>query len=274
MVFFTVTVKKGDYKMAQSRFSLEGKVALVTGGSRGIGEATAIEFARAGADVAVTSRKIAELERVAGEVRKLSRRALAIETHIGRMDQITNCIEKVMGEFGKIDILVNNAGTSVAYPAMDYTEKGWDAVMNLNLKGLFFMSQGVAKIMKNKGGGRIINVASISGFKPEVPTCAYSISKAGVVMATKCMALEWAQYNIRVNAIAPGPVDTVLFNAKYALLPQDEAKRQLTGIASRVPEKRIGQPYEIADAALYLASDASSFMTGQTLILDGGLTLL
>lgn len=259
--------------MDVSQFALEGKTALITGGSRGIGEATAIAFAAAGADVAVTSRKLTELERVAERVSKLGQKSLAIETHVGRMDQLQPLVDRVVGEFGRIDILVNNGGTSVAYPAMEYTEKAWDSVMNLNLKGLFFLSQAVAGVMKDNGGGKIINVASVSAFQPEVPTCAYSISKAGVVMATRCMAVEWAQHNIRVNTIAPGPIDTHLFNAKYALVSEEEAKQQLKGIAGRVPLSRIGQPSEIADAMVFLASDASSYITGQTITVDGGLLL-
>jgi len=259
--------------MDVSQFTLEGKKALITGGSRGIGEATAVAFAAAGADVAVTSRKLEELERVAGRVRKLGQKSMAIETHVGRMEQLQPLVDKVVGEFGRIDILVNNGGTSVAYPAMEYTEKAWDSVMNLNLKGLFFLSQAVARVMKKNGGGRIINVASVSALKPEVPTCAYSISKAGVVMATMCMAVEWAQHNIRVNTIAPGPIDTHLFNAKYALVSEEEAKQQLNGIAGRVPLSRIGQPSEIADTMVFLASDASSYVTGQTITVDGGLLL-
>jgi len=256
-----------------TQFALEGKTALVTGGSRGIGEATAIALANAGADVAVTSRKLQELERVADRVSNLGRRSMAIETHVGRIDQLQPLVDRVVEEFGRIDILVNNGGTSVALPAMEFSEKAWDSVMNLNLKGLFFLSQAVARVMKDNGGGNIINVASISGIKPEVPTCAYSISKAGVVMATKCMAVEWAQHNIRVNAIAPGPIDTHLFNAKFALLPDEEARQQLVGMAARVPLSRIGQPNEIADAMVFLASNASSYLTGQTIVIDGGLTL-
>jgi len=256
-----------------SHFALEGKTALVTGGSRGIGEATAIALANAGADVAVTSRKLTELERVADRVRELGRKSMAVETHVGRMDQLQPLVDKVVAEFGRIDILVNNGGTSVASPAMEFSEKGWDSVMNLNLKGLFFLSQAVGRVMKENGGGKIINVASVSAFKPEVPTSAYSISKAGVVMATQCLAVEWARHNIRVNAIAPGPIDTHLFNAKFAIVPEEEAKQQLASIAGRVPMNRIGQPNEIADTMVYLASDASSYVTGQTIMVDGGLLL-
>ncbi len=258
--------------MAESRFSLRGKVAIVTGGSRGIGEATAIELARAGADVVVASRKLEELERVAGEVRKLGRKALAVESHVGRMDQLQPLVDKALAEFGRIDILVNNGGTSIAMPAMDFTEKAWDSVMNLNLKGLFFLSQAAARVMKNHGGA-IINVASVSEFNPEVPTCVYSISKAGVIMATKCMAVEWAQHKIRVNCIAPGPIDTHLFNAKYTVMPEEDTKRALAGIRARVPLGHIGEPREIADVMVFLASDASSFITGQTIVVDGGLLL-
>ncbi|MDD5190606.1 MAG: glucose 1-dehydrogenase [Dehalococcoidales bacterium] len=255
------------------RFSLQGKVALVTGGSRGIGEAIAVEFAKAGADIAVTSRKLPELERVAGEVRKLGRKALAVETHVGRLDQIEKCIATVMAEFGKIDILVNNAGTSQAIPALDYTERAWDAVMNLNLKGLFFMSQGVARIMKEKGGGSIINIASVSGIKSEVPVIAYSVSKAGVIMATKSMAIEWGQYHIRVNGIAPGPVVTRLYDSHFINMTEEQIEKAHEAVGKRLPARHVGQPYEIADAAIYLASDASSFMTGHTMVVDGG-TLL
>lgn len=255
------------------RFSLQGKVAVITGGSRGIGEATAIEFAKAGADVVVASRKLAELERVAAEIKKLGRKAMAVETHVGRMEQLQPLVDKAVAAFGTIDILVNNGGTSVASPAMEFTEKAWDAVMNLNLKGLFFLSQAAAKVMKDHGGGKIINVASTSGFNPEVPTCAYSVSKAGVIMATKCMAVEWAKHNIRVNAIAPGPIDTQLFNAKFAIVSKTEAEQQLGAIRDRVPLARVGQPREIADVMVFLASDASSYITGQTVLVDGGLLL-
>ena len=223
--------------------------------------------------MAVTSRKLDQLERVADRVSKLGRKSMAIEAHVGRMDQLQPLVDKVVAEFGKIDILINNGGTSVASPAIEFSEKAWDSVMNLNLKGLLFLSQTVARVMKENGGGKIINVTSVSAFKPEVPTCAYSVSKAGVVMATQCMAVEWAQHNIRVNAIAPGPIDTHLFNAKFAIVPEEEAKQQLAGMVARIPLTRIGQPNEIADAMVFLASGASSYLTGQTIIIDGGLLL-
>jgi len=257
-----------------SQFSLEGKVALVTGGSRGIGESTAISFAKAGADVAVTSRKIQDLERVADEVTSLGRKSMAVESHIGRMDQIQPLMDKVVAEFGKIDILVNNAGTNFFMPAIDMTEKGWDVVINLDLKGLFFLSQAAARVMKENGGGKIINVSSVSGLKVQVPTGHYSIAKAGVIMATKVMALEWAQYNIRVNNIAPGAIETRLYDSIFSLLPEDEAKAQKEQAAKQIPMGRAGEPQEIADVMIFLASDASSYVTGQTFVVDGGSLLV
>jgi NAD(P)-dependent dehydrogenase (short-subunit alcohol dehydrogenase family) len=259
--------------MELSQFSLEGKVALVTGGSRGIGEATALGFAKAGADVAVASRKLPDLERVAKAVSDLGRRSLAVEVHVGRMDQLNNLVERVVDEFGTIDILVNNAGTSIAAPALDIEERAWDAVMNLNLKGVFFLSQAAARVMKENGGGRIINVSSINGYKPAAATFVYAISKAGVVMATKCMAMQWAQYNIRVNAIAPGYIETRLLNATWYDLTEDELKVQKEEMARSIPVGRIGDPREIADTMIYLASDASSYVTGQTFLVDGGLLI-
>ena len=256
--------------MDLSQFSLEGKVALVTGGSRGIGEATAIGLAGAGADVVVTSRKMSELERVAGAVRDLGRKSLPIATHVGRMDQIKNLVEQVVAEFGRIDILVNNAGTSIASPAIDLEEGAWEAVMNLNLKGLFFLSQAVAKVMRDNDGGSIVNISSVNAYRPNPDTCIYAIAKAGVVMATKTMAQQWAEYDIRVNAIAPGPIETKLLNASWALLPEDEAKKAKTATAERVPLGRIGEPREIADTIIFLVSNASSYITGQTITVDGG----
>ena len=252
-----------------SQFSLEGQVALVTGGSRGIGKATSIAFAKAGANVALASRKLADLEEVASEIEGLGRRSLAVAAHVGRMDQIKDLVEKVMAQFGRIDILVNNAGTNpVMASVLDLEERAWDAIMNLNLKGLFFLSQAVASIMKEHSGGKIINVASIDGFKPENGVGAYDISKAGVVMATKVLARELAQYNIRVNAIAPGMIHTKLLDSRWLVAPEDRPK-----VTERILMGYIAEPDEITGAMIYLASDASRYVTGQTLVVDGGLLL-
>ena len=252
--------------MGNADSSLSGKVALVTGGSRGIGRATALEFAKAGADVVVTSRKIADLEGVAEEIGRLGRKSLAVAAHIGRLEEIDNLVNKVSGEFGRIDILVNNAGTSPAMsPVLDWDERLWDSVMNLNLKGLIFLSQAVARIMKDRGGGKIINVASGAGFRHEANVGVYAISKAGVIMATRVMAQEWAQYNINVNAIAPGHIHTRLGDSIFTVVPEYEQD-----LLKRVPIGRIGEPEEIVGAMIFLASDASSYVTGATLTVDGG----
>ena len=253
------------------RFSLEGKVALITGASRGIGEATAVLFAQAGADVAVSSRKQEDLEKVAEQVRALGRKATVIPAHAGRMDQLQSIVDKTIADLGGLDILINNAGTNFFAPAMDMDEKAWDTVMNLDLKGLFFLSQAAARHMKEHGGGSIVNISSVSGLRPQIPTAHYSIAKAGVIMATSHLAVEWAEHNIRVNCVAPGAIDTRLYGAIFALLPEDEQPAAKDAAIQPIPLKRVGKPHEIADALLYFASDASTYTTGQTLTVDGGL---
>jgi NAD(P)-dependent dehydrogenase (short-subunit alcohol dehydrogenase family) len=258
-----------------SRFSLEGKVALITGGSRGIGQATAVAFAHAGAHVVLSSRNLENLEKVANEIRGIGRRALPVAAHMGRLENVKTLVEAATAEFGKIDILVNNAGTAPAYAnCLDAEERLWDSIMNLNLKGLYFLSQAVARVMKTQGGGKIINVASIDGYKPQENVGIYSISKAAVIMVTKSMALELAPYNIRVNAIAPGAIDTKILNNMWANLPEARKALAKKAVATRTPLGRIGIPDEIAGAMIYLASEASSYMTGETILIDGGAMLV
>lgn len=248
-------------------FSLSGKVALVTGGSRGIGKAIAVGLARFGADVAVTSRKLPDLEQVAAEIRGLGRRATAVATHVGRMDEIGSLVPKLKDELGRIDILVNNAGTNPTMDqAIDIEERAWDSIMNLNLKGLFFLSQAVARLMREQGGGNIINVASVAGITPDILPV-YSISKAGVIMATKVMAQQWAQYNIRVNAIAPGLTRTKFSQALW------DNPDILQGAMTMTPLRRVAEPDEMVGAAAFLASAASSYVTGHVLVVDGGVTI-
>lgn len=248
-------------------FTLKGNVALITGASRGIGQSIALEFARAGADVAVASRKLPDLEKVAEEIRKTGRKCLPVAAHIGRTEEINNLVGKVKGEFGRIDILVNNAATNPTMAsAMDVDERAWDSIMNLNLKGLFFLSQAVARLMKEKGGGKIVNISSIAGISPDLLPV-YSISKAAVIMATKVMAQQWAQYKIRVNAIAPGLTKTRFSEALWS--NPDILKMAM----SKTPLARVADPEEMAGAAIYLASDASSYVTGQVIAIDGGTTI-
>ncbi|TRZ94706.1 MAG: glucose 1-dehydrogenase [Dehalococcoidia bacterium] len=248
-------------------FSLQGKVAVVTGGSRGIGQAIALGIARAGADVVVTSRKLPDLEKVAEEIKGMGRKSLAVAAHVGRMEEIDNLVSKVKEEFGRIDILVNNAATNPAMDsALDVSERAWDSIMNLNLKGLFFLSQAVARVMKEQGGGRIVNIASVAGITPDILPI-YSISKAGVIMATKVMASEWAKYNIRVNTVAPGMTRTRFSEALWS------NPDILQGAMFRTPMGRIAEPEEMVGAVIYLASDASSYVTGQVIAVDGGTTI-
>jgi NAD(P)-dependent dehydrogenase (short-subunit alcohol dehydrogenase family) len=253
--------------MTKPDFSLKGKIALITGGSRGIGKATALGFASAGADVVIASRKLPDLEQLAVEIRGLGRKALPVSAHIARLEEIKNLVNTVCQEFGRIDILVNNAGTSPAMsPMLDLEERLWDSIINLNLKGLVFLSQAVARVMKEHGGGKIINVSSIAGFRHEPNVGVYAISKTAVIMATKIMAQEWAKYNIRVNAIAPGHMHTRLGDSIFEVVPEYKEK-----FLQSVPMGRIGNPNEIVGAMIYLASDASSYVTGATIIVDGGM---
>jgi NAD(P)-dependent dehydrogenase (short-subunit alcohol dehydrogenase family) len=248
-------------------FSLKGKVALVTGGSRGIGKAIAVGLAKAGADVALASRKLPDLEEVAKEIKGVGRKSLAVAAHVGRLEEINNLVSKVKEGFGRIDILVNNAGTNPTMDqAIDIEERAWDSIMNLNLKGLFFLSQAVARVMREQGGGKIINIASTAGITPDILPV-YSISKAGVIMATKVMAQQWAQYNIRVNCVAPGLTKTRFSEALWG------NPDILQGAMLGTPLKRIGEPEEMVGAAIYFASDASSYVTGQVLAVDGGATI-
>ncbi len=246
---------------------LKGKVALVTGASRGIGRAIALEMAKSGADVVIASRKLADLEKVADEIRALGRKSLAVAAHIGRMDEITRLVNKAKAEFGRIDILVNNAATNPTMePAIDASERAWDSLMNLNLKGLFFLSQAVARVMREHGGGVIINISSAAGVTPDILPI-YSISKAAVNMATRVMAKEWAQFGVRANTISPGETKTAFSEALWG------NPEILKHILDRTPLKRIAEPEEMAHAAVFLASDKSAFITGQNLIVDGGMTI-
>ena len=248
-------------------FSLAGKVALVTGGSRGIGKAIAVGLAKFGADVVVTSRKLPDLEEVAAEIKGMGRKSMAVATHVGRTDEIAALVPRVKDEFGRIDILVNNAATNPTMdPALDVEERAWDSIMNLNLKGLFFLSQAVARVMKEQGGGTIINVASVAGITPDILPV-YSISKAGVIMATKVMAQQWAQYNIRANALAPGLIKTKFSQALW------DNEDILQGAMLFTPMRRPGEPDEMVGSVVFLASDASSYVTGHVLVADGGVAI-
>jgi NAD(P)-dependent dehydrogenase (short-subunit alcohol dehydrogenase family) len=247
--------------------SLKNKVALITGASRGIGRAIALEMAKSGADIVLASRKMADLEKVAGEIKACGVKALPVAAHIGRMEDITALVSQAVKEFGRIDILVNDAATNPTMDsAIDVSERAWDSIMNLNLKGLFFLSQSVARVMKEHGGGVIINVSSIAGVTPDILPI-YSVSKAGVNMATKVMAQQWAGFGIRANTLSPGQTKTQF---SQALWGNPEIYKY---IMARTPLKRIAEPEDMAHAAVFLASNEAGFITGQNLIVDGGMTI-
>jgi dehydrogenase/reductase SDR family protein 4 len=249
------------------QITLAGKVAIVTGASRGIGEATALAFAESGADVVLVARNIEALEAVAVKVRDKGVRALALSAHVGRIEGIEDVVTRTMTEFGRIDVLVNNAASNPTMAnAMDVDERAWDSIMNLNLKGLFFLSQRVARVMREQGGGRIINITSAGGIRPHILPV-YSISKGAVVMATKVMALEWAKDGINVNAVAPGLTQTKF---SEALWNDEEILKYLLG---RIPMDRFAQPEEIAGTIVFLASEAAAFINGAVLPVDGGETI-
>ncbi len=257
------------------KFNLKDKVALVTGGSRGIGQGIAFGFAKAGAKVVVTSRKVQDLESTAAEIRAFGGEALALPAHLGKMEEIHKVVGGVMERYGRLDILVNNAGASPAMGSvLECDERLWDTVMNLNLKGTYFLSQAAANIMKNQGGGKIINIASIDGFKPEPFVSVYSISKAGVRMITKAFAAELAPFNIQVNTIAPGPISTKMMDSHWWNLSPEEFRKAKEKLAGQLPMRRIGYPDDIAGAAVYLASEASGYTTGSEIVIDGGVLLM
>jgi len=257
-----------------TKFSLKDKVAIVTGGGRGIGQAIAYGLAKAQAKVVVVSRKIQDLEATAAEIRAFGGEALAISAHLGRINEIHKMMETVLNKFGRIDILVNNAGVSPALASvLEGDERLWDTIMNLNLKGAYFVSQAAARVMKRQGGGKIINIASIDGFNPEPGASVYSVSKAGLRMITRAFAMELSGDNIQVNTIAPGPIETKMMNSHWGHLPAEEERKQKDAFCQLLPTRRIGDPDEIVGAALYLASDASSYTTGTEIVIDGGLLI-
>ena len=249
-------------------FSLKGKTAIVTGSSRGIGRAIALAFADAGAHVVVSSRKADACAEVAKEVERRGVRSLVIPCHVGKADDIENLIGTAHKTWGRIDVLVNNAATNPVMGALVNTEdSAWDKIMEVNVRGHFIASRRAARIMMDQGSGVIINIASIGGIRPPALLGAYGISKAAIIHMTRTFAKELASTGIRVNCIAPGLIDTT-FSQVLIHTPEiyQEAVRQ-------IPMGRHGQPEEIAGIALYLAAEASSYMTGQVIVVDGGTTL-
>jgi gluconate 5-dehydrogenase len=249
-------------------FDLTGKRALVTGGGRGLGRAIAVGLAQHGADVAVTSRTVAELDETAQQVRANERECLVVAGDASQKSEIDRVVGEVASQWGRIDILVNNAGVDAAGPAIDYTEDDYDFVLDVNLKAYFFFAQAVAKVMiANGGGGAIVSNSSIAGDVALKNISAYNISKGGVNMMTRSLALEWAPHGIRVNAFSPAYMEVFMPGAAGE---HDEAKEQ--SVRDLTPLARRGRPEELVGPVVFLVSDASSYVTGEVLMVDGGWT--
>jgi NAD(P)-dependent dehydrogenase (short-subunit alcohol dehydrogenase family) len=244
---------------------LDGKVAIITGGSRGIGKAIAAAFAREGATSVICGRKQNTLDAVA---RELGSRVVPIACHVGKSEELARLVDTVTRDFGHIDILVNNAGTNVAQgPCLAIDDGQFDKMIEVNLKSAFRLTRLVAPGMCRRGSGAIINISSISGQRPQLEGLLYSTTKAALIMMTKCYALELGPQGVRVNAIAPGLIQTVLSEYYW----KDESR-----LAERLelqPIKHLGQPEEIAEVAVMLAADKASYLTGQVITVDGGATL-
>jgi 2-deoxy-D-gluconate 3-dehydrogenase len=241
---------------------LDNKVALITGGGSGIGKAIALVFARENADLCIVDINLTTVQGTATEISKIGRKALALQVDVRKMSDLDRMVKETVNYFGTIDILVNSAGIGPILPVLDVTEAVWDEVMDVNLKGLFFATQRVLPIMLKQGKGKIINIASNHGVIGRKNLSAYCAAKAGVINLTRVLALEFALQKINVNAIGPG----LTFTPLLANFCPEEIKQQ----TEEIPMGRGSQPEEQAAAALYLASDESDFVTGQTLFVDGG----
>ena len=246
------------------KFKLDGKIALVTGASVGLGQAMALALAEAGADVAAHCHFDDEASETCHAIEKLGSRAKSFSGDMSDKDVPKKLIEKVIREFGRIDVLINNAGMIRRTPAVDFSEEDWTTVLEVNLSSVFRLSQAAGKKMIEQGGGKIVNIASLLSFQGGVTVPAYTASKSGVAGLTKALANEWAKHNVNVNAIAPGYMAT---NNTTALRADETRNRQ---ILERIPAGRWGNPDDLAGAAVFLSSAASDYLQGHLLVVDGG----
>ena len=253
--------------MSQPHFDLSGKVALVTGGSRGLGRGFANALARAGADVAISSRNLGSLADPVREVEASGRKAFGVELDVGDEASIRNAVEKVQEHFGRIDILVNNAGCNVRKPASEVTWADWNKVLDTNLRGVFFVAQAVAKGMIARGSGRIINIGSVTSVAGYAGLAPYGASRGGVRQLTMSLAADWGPHGVTVNCLAPGWFKT----AQNAVMYEDAA--WVSELNARIPLRRPGQASDLDGALIFLASDASAYVTGQLLLVDGGISV-
>jgi len=253
--------------MVSSPFDLTGSTVLVTGARRGLGRAIALEFARAGADVAIGLRDVTDDAGLASEIESFGRKALPVALDVTDLPGARAAIDETVHEFGRLDALVNNAGGGIMGQAMDVTEDDFDRVWALNTKSTYFLSQHAAKHMKDAGGGSIVNIASQAGLIALPGESSYCVAKAAVVHMTRCHAVEWGEYGIRVNALAPTFIET---DGTEAALSDPEFRADTVERIAAL--HRIGVPREVSGAAVFLASPAASLVTGQTLAIDGGWT--
>jgi NAD(P)-dependent dehydrogenase (short-subunit alcohol dehydrogenase family) len=244
--------------------SLEGKRALVFGGTSGLGKSMAIGFAQAGADVVPVSRRAEEVHKTAEEIRALGRQALETTGDVTRREDVQRVIDYMLKEMGRIDILLNSVGANKRIPSLEVEDKDWDFIIDLNLRGTWHTCQIVGRVMKEQRYGRIINIASIVASVSAHEAAPYAAAKGAVAQITRCLAAEWAKYNITVNAIAPGVFETPL-NVNIVNEPGRKAS-----IMSHTPMRRFGNLEEIKGAAIFLASDSASYVTGEVLAVDGG----
>lgn len=250
--------------MAFPGFELNDKVMLVTGSGKGIGRGIAIAAAQMGAKVLLNSRTLADLEEVAGEIRSNGGEAEPVVFDVSQMDEIAHGAQAAIDVWGRIDVLVNNAGTNRPKPALELSEEDWDAIYDLNLKGLFFLTQTLVKPMIARKSGKIINISSTMGLVGGPLRTAYSGSKGGVVLLTKGLAVEWAPHNVTVNAVAPAFTRTPLAEGLL------QRKEFYEDVVRRIPMGRVGEVDEVVGAVLFLASEAANWITGQTIAVDGG----
>jgi NAD(P)-dependent dehydrogenase (short-subunit alcohol dehydrogenase family) len=255
--------------MATSPFSLEGKTAIVTGGGTGIGKSIAIEFARAGADVAICSRKMEHLEPVMKEIHGLGRRTFAMAVDVRQEDQVREMVERAVREWGRLDVMVNNAGASFRAKPEDISVNGWNTVVQINLNGVFLGCKWAGKHMLERRAGVIINIASIAGVYGSTMMSHYGAAKSAVITLTRELAMSWGRQGIRVNCIAPGPIVTEGY-VDVLKKGGPEGQKAYDAVAARVGIGRWGRVEEISYPAVFLASDAASFIQGETLIIDGG----
>ena len=248
--------------------NLENKTAFVTGASRGLGESIAYAFAKAGSDLVIVSRNQAALDEVAQNIKdKYPIQVLPLATDVSIRKDGEKTLEEALRVFGKIDILVNNAGVNVKKNFFDITEDEWDYVLNINLKGIYICSQVIGKQLVKQGGGKVVNMASFGSQFALLHSSAYCASKGGLVQLTKVLALEWAPYNINVNAVAPGYIETEMVKEAMRKMPDMRET-----ILKRTPMKRFCRPEEVASAVVFLSSDEANFITGIVLSVDGGMT--